>query len=62
MKAEAIAAISLRKNNPKEAMGKDFFYFTPNLWVKALSFARLAVVFNTKVIISFKIAGSTPLT
>ena len=62
MKAEAIATISRRKNNPNEAMGKDFFYFAPNLWAKALSFARLAVVFTIKVIISFNIAGSTPLT
>ena len=62
MKAEAIATISRRKNNPNEAMGKDFFYFAPNLWARALSFARLAVVFTTKVIINFNIAGSTPLT
>lgn len=60
--AEAIAMISLKKNSPNDAIGKGFFSLVPNLCVKALSFMRLVVVFTTKVIISFKIDGSTPLT
>lgn len=58
--AEAIAIMSLIKNNPKEVRGNDFFYFAPNLWAKALSFAKLVVVFTTNVIINFKIDWSTP--
>ena len=60
--AEAIAIMSLKKNNPKEANGKGFFYLAPNFWAKALSLARLAVVLTTKVIISFNMEGSTPET
>lgn len=54
VKAEAIATISLRKNNPKDANGNGLTYLAPNLWANALSFMRLVVVFTKKVIISFK--------
>jgi hypothetical protein len=57
VKADAIATISLRKNNPKEEIGNDLAALVPNFWVRALSLAKLVVVLTTNVIPNFNKAG-----
>lgn len=56
--AEAIAIISLKKNNLNEDQGKGLGSPFPNFWVKSLSLVIPTVVLTANTTNNFEIAGS----
>ncbi len=56
--AEAIAIISLKKNNLNEDQGKGLESPFPNFWVKSLSLVIPIVVLTANTTNNFEIAGS----